>query len=177
MASFLWTIYTGLDRRKNMKTKPFKSKRILFAGCLTIILCGSLVSIFASIWWRAMRDVNLNTATQVTQEFVENIYHGNIELAYSMLSERFSPPISQDQFSELLQEDHTIFSTYEKLEICDWGVFIDDGYVIDTSGLLYFQGRPIVVLISLHKDSDAVWRIQGFRFRPDIDPVPFGLCE
>jgi hypothetical protein len=120
---------------------------------------------------------NLSTATRVTQEFLENIHAEDIELAYSMLSEKFNPPITKDQFMALIQQDEKFFKTYQKLEICDWGFFISDGQVIDTQGILYYDNKAIVVQISLHKDSDAVWRVQGFGFKPEVNPKPFGLCQ
>lgn len=160
-----------------MKLRTRKSRTMLFASCITIMLCGSLVGIgFVLRNWNR-ESVNLTTAVHVTNEFLENIHTGDVESAYLMLSEKFSPHISIDQFSELVEQDKDIFSTYQNLDICDWGVFVNDGYIIDTSGLIYFEGGTIVVQISIHKDADAVWRIQGFRFRPDIDPVPFGLCQ
>ena len=93
-----------------------------------------------------------------------------------MLSEKFSPSVTVEQFAILIDQDENIFSTYRNWEICEWGLFISDGYVIDTSGLLYYSSGEIVVQISLHQDSDSVWRIQGFNFRTDIAPTPFGLC-
>jgi len=48
---------------------------------------------------------------------------------------------------------------------------------MDVNGLLYYEDGVIVTQISLHKDSDTVWRIQGFRFMPDLEPEPFGLCQ
>ena len=68
-------------------------------------------------------------------------------------SQKFVPQISQEQFSELIQQDEKIFSTYKKFDVCDWGFFISDGRVITSSGLLYYEGGVIVVEISLHKDS------------------------
>jgi hypothetical protein len=94
-----------------------------------------------------------------------------------MLSEKFIPPVTKDQFMALIQQDEKKFRTYQKLEICDWGFFVSDGQVIDTQGLFYYDNKAIVVQISLHKDSDSIWRIQGFNFRTDINPTPFGLCQ
>lgn len=154
-------------------------KRLTFAGLTLILLCAiALVGIFAfSILTRSGEPANLITAKQVTQKFLESIHGGDIGLAHLMLSENFSPSISVEQFAELVHQDEEIFSAYESWEICDWGLFVGDGYVIDTSGLLYYGNRKIVTQISLHKDSDSVWRIQGFRFRSDVEPVEFGLCK
>ena len=165
-----------LDNKMN--STPPKSKIILLASCITVILCILFVSLIGfALWWANRESINFNTAKQVTLEFVENIHYGNIETAYSMLSEKFAPPITMEQFSELIQQDQAIFNTYEQLDICEWGVFYHNGYIIDTNGLLYYKGGAIFVQISLHKDSDAVWRIQGFKFSSDIEPVPFGLCK
>jgi hypothetical protein len=113
----------------------------------------------------------------VSQEFIEHIHNGEIALAHSMISEKFEPPITEDQLVALIRQDERIFTTYQRYDVCDWGFFISDGRVIDVSGLLYYEDGVILTQISLHKDSDAIWRIQGFRFRPDINPEPFGLCQ
>jgi hypothetical protein len=114
---------------------------------------------------------------RVDKEFLQAIHDGEIAKAHAMLSEKFVPQISQEQFAELIQKDEKIFSTYKSFDVCDWGFFISDGRVITSSGLLHYEGGVIVVEISLHKDSDSTWRIQGFQFRSDVDPIPFGLCK
>lgn len=152
---------------------------MLFIGLIVTFLCViPLLSIFAVLLLGGKGEpANINTATRVTQEFLERIHDGDIESAHSMLSEKFNPAVTVEQFAILLHQDENIFRAYNNWEICDWGFFISNGYVIDTSGLLYYDNRKIVVQISLHKDSDSVWRIQGFKFRSDINPVPFGLCQ
>jgi hypothetical protein len=94
-----------------------------------------------------------------------------------MLSEKFFPPISPEQFAALIEQDEDIFNTYQKLEICEWGIYMNNGYIIDTSGLLFYGDGVVVVQISLHKDSDSIWRIQGFYFRLDVTPTAYGLCK
>jgi hypothetical protein len=161
-----------------MKERLHTDKKILFIGLAVIFICVvALLGIFAHSLGGRGEPANLKTASRVTQNFLETIHTGDVELAHSMLSEKFRPPVSVQQFAVLLHQDENIFSTYNRWEICDWGLFINDGYVIDTSGLLYYDSKKIVVQISLHKDSDSVWRIQGFRFRPNITPTPFGLCN
>lgn len=151
-------------------------------ACIAIsafVLCISLgVGVFAyALLGGGGEPANLSVATRVSQEFVRLIHNGQIETAHSMLSEKFSPPVTKEQFVELIRWDEKIFTTYQRLEICDWGFFISDGRVIDAGGLLYYEDGVIVFQISLHKDSDTVWRVQGFRFRSDVEPKPFGLCE
>jgi hypothetical protein len=153
--------------------------RVFLKGFIAIILC--VVAILASFAFLIMNGkgepANLKTAQRVTREFLESIHTGDIELAHSMLSEKFSPSITVDQFGILIHRDNNVFGTYRKWEICDWGFFMSDGYVIDTSGFLYYEGARIVTKISLHKDSDSIWRIQGLNLRPDITPTPFGMCK
>lgn len=145
---------------------------IIFSLCF---LCAG-ICMFA-LWGGGGEPATLDVATRVSQEFVEYIHDGQIELAYSMLSEKFAPHVSIDQFAALIQQDEKIFKTYQKLEICEWGFFISDGRVIDTRGLLHYNDGIIVVQISLHKDSDVIWRVQGFGFQSEIEPKPFGLCQ
>jgi hypothetical protein len=162
-----------------MREKRYAFRKTLIVGFLVICLC---VLTLYGVSTFLIRDrngdpANLNTAARITQEFLASIHDRDIKSAHSMLSEKFYPPVTEGQFAELLHKDENIFHAYTNWEICDWGIFISDGPVIDTEGLLYYDGRKIVVQISLHKDSDSIWRIQGFRFRPDIEPVPFGLCQ
>ncbi len=161
-----------------MKEKPHIHKRALFVGCFVFFLCAAILSIFIFLLLKGKGEpANLITATRVTQEFLESIHVGDMQSAHSMLSEKFRPPVTVEQFAAFIQQDQNIFNTYRDWQICDWGVFIGDGYVIDTSGLLYYESKSIVVQISLHKDSDSIWRIQGFKFRTDISPTPYGLCQ
>ena len=165
-------------RYSGMKLKPSTVKIVLvISATVFLLLCvGTGIFTFA-LWGGGGEPANLDVATHVSQEFVEYIHNGQIEVAHSMLSEKFSPPVTKEQFAALIQQDEEIFNTYQKLKICDWGFFISDGRVIDASGLLYYEDGVIMFQISLHKDSDTVWRVQGFRFRPDVEPKPFGLCE
>ncbi|WKZ50321.1 MAG: hypothetical protein QY329_12745 [Anaerolineales bacterium] len=153
--------------------------KIIYIVISVIVLCFSLgAGVFAfALFGGGGESANLGVTTRVSQEFVGHVHNGQIELAHSMLSEKFSPPITKEQFEELIRQDERIFKTYQNLEICDWGFFISDGRVIDASGLLYYEDGVIAFQISLHKDSDTVWRVQGFRFRSDVEPKPFGLCE
>lgn len=161
-----------------MKFKPLSKKAVITFGSLLLLLCFVCVGIVLfALWGGGGEPATLNIVTQISQEFIEYIHNGQIESAHSMISEHFNPPVTKDQFAVLVQQDERIFKTYQKFEICDWGFFISNGRVIDATGLLYYEDGVMVVQISLHKDSDAVWRIQGFRFRPDIDPKPFGLCQ
>jgi hypothetical protein len=162
-----------------MKESSQIFRKASFIGFITIFLSVvALLVVFAFLLLgRKGEPANLNTATGVTQKFLESIHAGNIKAAHSMLSEKFNPSVTVEQFATLIHQDDNIFQAYDNWKICDWGLFISDGYVIDTSGLLYYDNEKIVVQISLHKDSDSVWRIQGFRFRSDIDPMPFGLCQ
>ena len=160
-----------------MKETPRIFKKSLLVGFIVVFLCIAS-GIFSFLLLNGKGEpANLITATNVTQRFLKAIHSGDMELAHSMLSERFNPPVTVGQFTELIQRDQDIFSTYHNLEICNWGLFVSNGYIIDTSGLLYYGSGIIVVQISLHKDSDLIWRIQGFNFRSDINPTPFGLCQ
>ncbi len=154
-------------------------KRIMIGGCGTVILCLLLgFGAFAfAMWGGGGEPATLDVAERVDREFLQAIHNGQIETAHAMLSEKFSPQVSEEQFAELIQQDTRIFSTYEKFDVCDWGLFFSDGRVIDSSGLLYYEDGAIVVQISLHKDSDTVWRVQGLQFKSKIDPEPFGLCK
>ncbi len=161
-----------------MRLKLSSKKIIIIFGGVFLLSCFVCAGIFAfALWGGGGEPATLDVATRVSREFIGHIHNEQIELAYSMISEKFSPPVSKDQFAVLVHQDQRIFETYQKLEICDWGFFISDGRVIDTSGLLYYEDGVIVFQMSLHKDSDTVWRIQGFRFRPNIEPKPFGLCQ
>jgi hypothetical protein len=161
-----------------MKKRHPMLNKLLLAGCSIIFLFIVVLGIFAFLSFNGKGEPpNLITAMHVTQEFLESIHIGDIELAHSMLSEKFSPPVSVEQFAMLIRQDENIFHTYLNWKICDWDLFISDGYVIDTTGLLYYDSSKIIVQISLHKDSDSAWRIQGFKFRADVTPTPFGLCQ
>jgi hypothetical protein len=81
------------------------------------------------------------------------------------------------QFEDLIRKDESIFAAYETLDVCDWGLFWQNGLVIDEQILLHYERTAILVRVSLHKDSDAVWRIQGFYFDAAADTAPFGLCK
>ena len=121
---------------------------------------------------------NLDTIRRVTEKFLKDIHTGDIESARSMLSEKFSPPVTTSQFSELVKQDKEIFDTLGEIAVCEWGFFIDDGYVLDSTILIYYSNnRRIMAQISLHKDSDNVWRIQGFHFKPGVDPNAYGSCK
>lgn len=171
--------FTFLCKRHDyMRLKPLSKKVIVIFSSLILLVCFICTGMFIyALWGGGGEPATLNVATRVSQEFIEYIHNGQIELAHSMISEKFDPPVTEDEFAALVRQDERIFKTYQKFEVCDWGFFISDGRVIDVSGLLYYEDGVVAVQISLHKDSDAVWRIQGFRFRPDIDPKPFGLCR
>lgn len=161
-----------------MRLKPLSKRVVITFSSMLILLCFVCGGIFVfALWGGGGEPATLNTATRVSQEFIKYIHNGEIELAHSMISEQFRPPITKDQFAELVHHDERIFKTYQRYDICDWGFYISNGRVIDVSGLLYYEGGVILTQISLHKDSDTVWRIQGFRFRPDVGPEPFGLCQ
>ncbi len=161
-----------------MRLKLSSKKIIIIFGGVFLLSCFVCAGIFAFVLWGGGGEpATLDVATRTSREFIGYIHNEQIELAYSMISEKFSPPVSKDQFAGLVHEDQRIFETYQRLTICDWGFFISDGRVIDASGLLYYEDGVIVFQMSLHKDSDTVWRIQGFRFRPNIEPKPFGLCQ
>jgi hypothetical protein len=164
---------------QSQKLKPFPWKRVAIGGCFVIALC--LLSIIG-LFLFALRGgggepASLAVPVRVNREFVQAIHNQQIDVAYTMLSEKFSPKISKEQFALLTQKDQKIFSAYKKLDVCDWGFFISDGRVITSSSLLYYEGGVIVVEVSLHKDADSVWRVQGFRFRPDVSDKTFGLCK
>jgi len=164
---------------QSSKPKSTRLKKLVIGSCgviaLSIVVVAGLLAF--ALWGGGGEPATLNIAIRVTREFVQAIHDQQIDTAYSMLSEKFSPQITKEQFAALIQQDEDIFNTYRELNICDWGFFISDGRVITTSGLLYYGGAAIVVEISLHKDSDTIWRIQGFQFRSDINPTPFGLCQ
>lgn len=134
-------------RELNMKEKRATFRKTGFAGFFVICLCViTLNGVSAFLAQDRNGDpANLNTAARVTQEFLESIHERDIKSAHSMLSEKFYPPVTEDQFAELLYKDENIFHAYTNWEICDWGIFISDGPVIDTEGLLYYDGRKIVV--------------------------------
>lgn len=159
--------------------KEASRKKIAIWGCGAILICVlSIISVYAfALWGGGGESATLAVATRVSQDFVQSIHDQQIEDAHAMLSEKFNPQITVEQFSRLVRQDEKIFSTYKRLDICDWGFFISDGRVINTSGLLYYESEAIVVEISVHKDSDSVWRVQGFQFRSDVQPTPFGLCK
>ena len=153
-------------------------KTFFILGCavfLLFIMCLGLI--FFVLWGGGGEPATLNVATRVSQEFLEYIHNENITLAHSMISEKFKPPLTKDQFEALIRQDERIFRTYQRYDVCDWEFFISDGRIIGVSGLLYYEDGVILTQISLHKDSDAIWRIQGFRFRADTPPIPYGLCE
>lgn len=152
-------------------------KRLVIGLCSAIVLCiVSVVGVWAfALWGGGGEPATLLVATQMTREFVQAIHDQKIDVAHSMLSENFSPKISKEQLAALIEQDEEIFNTYQELDICEWGFYVSNGRVITTTGLLYYENGVIVVEISLHKDADAVWRVQGFRFRSDITPTPFGL--
>ena len=161
------------------KLKPSPWKKIAIGGCGAIVLCLLLgFGVFAFfLWGGGGEPATLAVPERVDREFLQAIHDQQIDTAHSMLSEKFSPQISKEQFAALIQKDEAIFSTYKKFDVCDWGFFISGGRVITSSGLLYYGGGIIVVEISLHKDADSVWRVQGFRFRSAVDAKPFGLCK
>jgi hypothetical protein len=162
--------------RMFVNRKLYKNKPKILIGCSVVFVC--ILTLIALSWIVHVREgVNLVNATKVDREFIENIHDLEIDRAYLMLSEKIYPFITKEQFSALIYQDEHIFKEYDNLEICDWGVYIDNGLVIDTTGLLYYNSKAIVVQISLHKDSDSVWRVQGFRFSSDISAEPFGLCK
>lgn len=161
-----------------MKLKQPIIKIALFLGCAILLACFIFVSFFVfALWGGGGEPATLAVAMRVDQEFLQAIHNQKIDIAHEMLSEKFSPQISKEQLFALIQKDERIFSQYKRFDVCDWGVFISDGRVITSSGLLYYEGGVIVVEISLHKDSDHIWRIQGFNFKADISPSPFGLCQ
>lgn len=161
-----------------MKFKVLSKKVIIIFGCLVILFCFTCVGIYVfALWGGGGEPATLNTATRVSREFLGYLHDGEIASAHAMLSEKFKPPLTKGQLEALIRQDEKIFKTYKRYDVCDWGFFISDGRVIDVSGLLYYEDGVIVVQISLHKDSDTIWRVQGFRFRPDIAPEPFGLCQ
>jgi len=170
-----------MDNQAESQTNNHKWswKKVALGGCSLIVLCvlcGFGIVAFA-LWGGGGEPATLAVAERVDPAFLQAIHDGQIEKAHAMLSEKFVPQISPEQFAELIRKDEKIFSTYKRFDVCDWGFFISDGLVITSSGLLYYEGGMIVVEMSLHKDSDTVWRIQGFRFRSDVQPEPFGLCK
>lgn len=161
------------------KPKSSHWKKIGIGGCSVTVLCvlGFLALLAFVLWGGGGEPATLDVATRVPREFVQAIHDQQIDKAYAMLSEKFSPQVSKEQLEALIERDERIFSTYKKFDVCDWGFFISDGRVITTSGLLYYEDGAIAVEVSLHKDSDTVWRVQGFQFRSDISPEPFGNCR
>lgn len=161
-----------------MKLKLLLKKTLIIFGCVIFSFCFTCVSIYIfALWGGGGEPATLTTATRVSQEFIGYINAGEITSAHSMISEKFKPPLTESQLEALIRQDERILKTYQRYDVCDWGFFISDGRVIDVSGLLYYEDGVILVQMSLHKDSDAIWRVQGFRFRSDIDPEPFGLCQ
>jgi hypothetical protein len=119
----------------------------------------------------------LNAATSAAQSFLQHIHSGDIDAAYTMLSEMFQPQITRDQFVGLVQQDKLVFSTYRQFRVCEWGLYMDKGMVVDLHGLVDYDNGALVTQITLHRDSDAVWRVQGFRLDSSAIPRPFGICK
>lgn len=154
------------------------SKIMLAIATFILLVCLLSAGFIGVSLVRKLRQGNfLDAARSASQEFLQDIHYGRLDSAYSRLSEKFEPRISKVQFGELIQRDRPIFSTYRYLEVCEWGLFVDNGLVVNLHGLLYYGNGVIVVQISLHKDSDATWRIQGFRLDSASDPRPYGLCK
>lgn len=145
---------------------------IVLSLCL---ICAGVVGVSLVRNLRQGRYLDIATAT--SRQFLEAIHDGNTNAAYSMLSDRFEPRITSAQFEELIQRDRQIFATYQRLDVCQWGLFMDEGLVIDLHGLLHYGGGVVVVQISLHDDSDGFWRIQGLRLDAATSPRPYGLCK
>jgi hypothetical protein len=166
-----------ISQTEKPKSPPWK--KIAIGGCSVIVLCLLLgFGIYAfALWGGGGEPATLIVAERVDQEFLQAIHNRQIDTAYAMLSEKFTPKISKEQLAELIQQDEKIFSSYKKFDVCDWEFYISNGRVITSSGLLYYEGGVIVVETALHKDSDSVWRVQGFQFRSDIAPKPFGFCK
>ena len=106
-------------------------------GIVLCAICGFGIYAF-SLWGGGGKPATLGVAIDVDQAFVQAIHDQRYETAYAMLSEVFVPQISIDQFTKLIQRDGLIFSTFQRLDVCDWGFFISNGRVIDSSGLLYY---------------------------------------
>jgi len=161
-------------------SKPKPSKRWVILGGCAVFIGGAviIVGLLAFLLWGGGGEpATLSVPIRVDSEFLQAIHDQDIDLVYGLISENFKPPISKDQLVPLIQQDQKIWDNYQRFDVCEWGFFLSDGRVITSSGLLYYTGGAIVAEISLHKDSDSVWRVQGFRFRPDISPKPYGLCQ
>ncbi len=147
---------------------------VIGGSILFLFLCVISAAAFA-LWGGGGEPATLAVAIRVNTEFIEALHNEEYDTAYGMLSEKF-PQISQDKFIEVVQLDQEIFSSYKRLSVCQWEFWISDGRVVSSSAILYYGSKAIVVQSSLHKDSDTIWRVQGFQFRPDLDPVPWRLC-
>jgi hypothetical protein len=143
---------------------------------ISIMLLTCVISFALLVWGGGGEPATLIVASRAGNQFVAAIHNQDIDTAYGMLSEQF-PQVSKTEFSKFLLKDEKIFATYQRLDICEWGFFISNGRVITSTGLLYFENGVIVVEMSLHKDTDTIWRVLGFRFRSDMNPVPYGLCQ
>lgn len=74
-----------------------------------------MIGVYAfTLWGGGGEPATLEVATRVSQEFVQAIHDQQIETAHAMLSEKFSPQITVEQFSKLVQQGEKIFSTYKK---------------------------------------------------------------
>ena len=146
---------------------PAKKVFILLGSSILLFLVLCLGIVLFTLWGGGGEPATLSVAMRVSQVFIEHLHRGQTDIAYSMLSEKFSPRITLEEFSKLVQQDDRIFKTHQNFEICEWSFFISNGRVINTDGLLFYEDGVIRVQIYLHKDSDTIWRIQGFRFRSD----------
>ena len=71
-----------------MGLKPLSKKIGMIVSGLLILLCFGCAGILVfALWGGGGEPATLNVAAQVSREFIEYIHSGEIELAYSMISE------------------------------------------------------------------------------------------
>lgn len=99
---------------QSSKPKLTRLKKLAIGSCGVIVFSILVVAglLAFALWGGGGEPATLNIAIRVTREFVQAIHNQQIDTAYSMLSEKFSPQITKEQLATLIQQDEDIFNTY-----------------------------------------------------------------